>query len=102
GERLVRRNRQRVLERALELRWNVLHERAATRDVQDLDSTADREDGEPARTGGSDQGHLELVAPWLGLDESRVGGLSISGRLHIVAPRKKQPVQPVQSRIDCH
>ena len=49
GEGLVRRARQAVLERAGELRRDVLHERAAAGDVQHLDAAADREDRQIAR-----------------------------------------------------
>ncbi len=100
--RLVRRPVEVVRQRARHLRWNVLDEGAAARDVQHLDAAADREDRKVARAGIFDERQLEFVTARLRLDQRRVRRLPVSRRRHIVAAREHESVDAGERLLHGH
>ena len=87
----MRRHREAVLERARHLRRDVLHERAATDDVQDLDAAADREDRKIAAARFGNQRRLELVTLFVDIDHRLVGRLAVPARRDVLAAGQQQP-----------
>ena len=71
----------------------VLIERPAQRDVQDLDAAADREDRLGLGPGLADQRELDRVARRVHLAEGGVRRRPVAGRRDVLAPGQHQPIQ---------
>ena len=99
---LVRRHRPAVLQRAGHLRGDVLHQRAAARDVQDLDAAADREDRQVAAARLADERELELVARRIDVHHRRMSRLAVAGRRDVLAAGEQQAVDCVDRLVHGH
>ena len=85
-----------MVHRAGALARQVLIQRAAEGDVQDLDAAADGQDREPASLGARDEGQLDRVARPIGLAQLGVRRRPVAAGLHILAPREDETVHPVE------
>ena len=79
---------------------DVLEERAAARDVEQLLAAADRQDRHPARVGAAQQLELEGVEVGLGRAERRVRLLAVGRRVHVGPAGDHQPAEAVEQRVD--
>ena len=77
-------------------RRDVLDERAAGGDVQDLRAAADREQRQVAGHRPARQIDLELVAPRLGIVDRRVAILAVEHRIDVAAAGQQQAVELVE------
>src|SRR5207302_1046619 len=74
----------------------VLIQRPAQRDVQDLDAATDGEDREPASLRAGDERQLDGIAAGVGLAELGVRDRTIAGRLDVLPTGEHQPLDPVE------
>jgi hypothetical protein len=81
------------------LRRDVLHERAAQGDVEDLDATADRERGQRASAGRLDERDLERVAPVVGVAQLGVRRTPVATGAHVLAAGEDETSHAVQRRV---
>ena len=91
-----------MLQRAGDLRRDVLHERAAAGDVQHLHAAADGENRQIARAGGRDEGDLELVARRIDVLDPLMRRLAVSRGLDVAAAGQQQAVDARQRLLDRH
>src|SRR3989442_5631455 len=80
-----------VIEGSGPLARQVLVQRAAERDVEDLDAAADREDRQPALARARDQGELDRVALGIDLAELGVRGGAVARGIDVLAARQHEP-----------
>ena len=89
----------------LESVWNfggyILDQRSAERDVEQLGSPADCQQGKPQIARGLDESDLGSVASDVGFAAVRRPGLSIQKRLYIFAAGEQQSVHPGKNCVDC-
>ena len=76
----------------------VLLERAPQVDVQELHPPADREERQVAFHGYVRQSHLQVVAEWIDVADSRVRVLPVQGGVDVSAARQHQSGDPVEER----
>ena len=100
--RLVWRNLQRVRDGTRDLGWDVLDERPAAGDVQDLNPAADREEGQVPIAGRLHEAKLELVAARLRFDDRGMRRLAVPLGRHVVAARQHEPVDARERVVDRH
>jgi hypothetical protein len=81
----------RVVERAVHHRGNVLHERAAEGDVQHLHAAADREDVQAGPDRGARQGDLVRIPALFRRQIGGVGRLAVQGGIDVAAPVNSTP-----------
>src|SRR5262249_36691348 len=79
-------------------RRNVLHQGAASRDVQHLRSAAYRENGEVCLHGAARKVDLEFVAPRLRILDTRVAILAVKRRVDVAAAGQEHAVDGLQYR----
>ena len=84
-----------VGERVRTLAGDVLDERAAEGDVEQLDPAADREHRAPVRARGIEQRDLGLVALDADVGDGRVARGAVAGGVHILAAGEEQGVRRV-------
>ena len=84
--------------------WNfggyILNERPSEGDVEDLRTTADREEGQLHVARGLNEGDLGIVTCKVGFAAMRRTGLSIKRRFYIFAAGEKHPVYAGENGMD--
>ena len=82
------------------LHGHVLDERAAERDVEDLDPAAHAEDGQAAVERSLDELELELVAERIGRPEMLGRILPVATRVDVSSAAEEDPVAGVQRIVE--
>ncbi len=98
----VLRHRQAVRQRAGDLRRDVLHQRAAAGDVQDLHAAADRENRQVAPARRGNQRDLELVPSRLRLLDRGMRRFAVSRRRHVGAAGQQETADAGERLLDRH
>ena len=81
-----------MIERPGDLARDVLHQRAAHRDIEHLHASADRQEGDTAGHRGARKRDLEVVAAILGRLERGVRHFAVKRRIDVAAPGQHQSV----------
>lgn len=89
-----------MTERVRDFGWNVLDERASQRDVQELWTAANRQNGKTPLSRRLYQGDLGFVPADVGSAALGTSGLSIKRRFYIFAARKEETVNAVENCSD--
>ena len=97
---LVRGHTQLMIECAVHFAGDVLDQRAAAGDVQDLYAPADGEDRQAFGACAFDERHFEPIAIEVDVDDRGMGRLAVAGGRHVLAPGQEQPVDRGERRAD--